>query len=425
MYFSILDKIKKKKAKIAVIGLGYVGLPLILKFSESGFDTIGLDTDENKIKKLKKGISYIKHIDLKNIDMGTIFLTSSYDSIKKADIIIICLPTPLDKNRGPDMSYIKNCSKNLFKVLRKGQAISLESTSYPGTTKEFFYSPYKKKFNFGKDLFLIYSPEREDPGNKVFTISNTTKIISGLTKKCEKIAEATYRNITKNIYKSKSIDTAEMTKLFENVFRSVNIGLVNELKIICDRMNINVIDIINGAKTKNFGFMPFYPGPGLGGHCIPIDPFIFSWKAREYGISARFIELSGEINSNMPNYVVEKFLRNLKTKKSFNNISILVLGVAYKKNIDDTRESPATKIIENLLQYKFKVSYNDPYINEIKVNNNKFKSIKINKNSLKNFDYIFLITDHDIYDYEFILKNSKKIIDTRNKFYDSKRVIRC
>lgn len=425
MYYSILDKIKKKSVKIAVIGLGYVGLPLILKFSELGFDTIGLDTDENKINKLKNGISYIKHIDLKNIDIGKICLTSSYDSIKKADIIIICLPTPLDKNRCPDMSYIKNCSKNLFKVLRKGQVISLESTSYPGTTKEFFYNPYKKKFNFGKDLFLIYSPEREDPGNKKFNISNTTKIISGLTKKCEKIAEATYRNITKDIYKSKNIDTAEMTKLFENVFRSVNIGLVNELKIICDKMNINAIDIINGAKTKNFGFMPFYPGPGLGGHCIPIDPFIFSWKAREYGASARFIELSGEINSNMPNYVVEKFLKNLKAKKSLNNISILVLGVSYKKNIDDTRESPAFKIIENLLQYKFKVSYNDPYVCEIKINNNKFKSIKINKNSLKKFDYIFLITDHDVYDYELILKNSKIIIDTRNKFHDSKKVIRC
>lgn len=416
-------KINSQKAIIGIIGLGYVGIPLLKNFLKKNFKLIGIDQSLKKINLLKKAINPInnkKEIFYKKKP----FFSTNYKYLKNADIIIICLPTPLNNDKSPDMSYINQCRKNLFKFLRPNQLLILESTTYPGTTNELFYEKLNKKFKFGENFFLGYSPEREDPGNQVFKLSNTVKLISGKTNNCLKLTYTLYKKVVKKLHKVESLETAEMTKLFENVFRSVNIGLVNEMKIVCDKMNLDINQIINAAKTKKFGFMPFYPGPGLGGHCIPIDPHILTWKAKKYGVQTKFINLSAKINSKMPNFVLKKLLDDIKKNyKKVNKIKVFILGAAYKKNINDYRESPSIEFIKLLINKKIKFIFNDPYINSLMINQKKFQSYEINKKNLNKCDYTILITDHDIYNYKFIYSNSKKIIDCRNKFKKDKKII--
>ena len=355
--------------------------------------------------------------------------TTNYHKIIESDIIIYCLPTPLKKNKSPDMSYIKEAVNNSKNYFKKGQVISLESTTYPGTTNDFFAKILKnKKFTIGHDIFLIYSPEREDPGNERFHISNTPKIVAGYTNECMLIGKQLYKIISKKIHITRTINIAEISKLFENVYRSVNISLVNELKILCNEMNIDIFEVINAAKTKPFGFNAFYPGPGLGGHCIPIDPFLLSWKVKKYGLNADFIELSGKINEKMPLFVFEKIKKTLKKIDSFSKKKILLIGAAYKKNISDTRESPFVKLAELLISKKIDFDYHDPFVKKIYISNKKIlrKCLNFNYSKLKKYDLVVIITDHDFYNYKEILNNSKKIIDTRGRFdLSNKKVIRA
>lgn len=416
-------KIKSHKALIGIIGLGYVGIPLLRNFLKKNFKLIGIDNSLKKINLLKKAINPInnkKEIFYKKKP----FFSTNYKYLKNADIIVICLPTPLNKDKSPDMSHINDCRKNLFKFLRPNQLLILESTTYPGTTNELFYEKLKKKFKVGENFFLGYSPEREDPGNLVFKLSNTVKLVSGKTDNCLKLTYTFYKKIVKKLHKVENLETAEMTKLFENIFRSVNIGLVNEMKIVCDKMNLDVNQIINAAKTKKFGFMPFYPGPGLGGHCIPIDPHILTWKAKKFGAQTRFINLSAKINSNMPGFIFKKLLDDIKKNhKKIKNTKVFILGTAYKKNINDYRESPSIEFIKLLINKKINFIYNDPYIDSLLINKKKIQSYKVNKKNLNSCDYTVLITDHDIYNYRFIYSNSKKILDCRNKFKRDKKII--
>ena len=420
-----LKKNKNKKAKIGVIGLGYVGLPLCIRFLEVGFSVIGFDMDLAKIKKLKVNKSYIKSIQSKTIKKFKKNFTPSnnLDLISEVDVIIICLPTPLiKKTKKPDMRYIKNICNILKNKIRKYQAIILESTTYPGTTREFFLPIIKKNnFNVGKNFYLIYSPEREDPGNKKYFIKNIPKVVSGYSDYCKEIGNLVYKSVAKSVVSVETLDHAEMVKLYENIFRSVNIGLVNEMKLICEKMNLNIYEIIKAASTKPFGFMPFYPGPGYGGHCIPIDPFYLTWKSKQFGYTPKFIELSGKINSNMPNDIAIKVNKLLKKNK---RNKILILGIAYKKNVDDIRESPAIEIMNILCKYKKnEVSFYDPYIKNISTRNQHFKNFKyfeLNISKLKNFDIVLLVTDHDILNYKRIFQKSRLIVDCRGRYYKNK-----
>lgn len=431
-------KIKKKiinKKTIGIVGLGYVGLPLLLKFINSKkYKIIGFDINSKKIHKLKKNQSYISNIKNTDINISNnkeVIVTSTFNQIKNCNVIIFALPTPLSNNKDPDMSYIKNAIDLSKDYISKNQLLILESTVYPGATEEFFLPTIsEKKFTLGKNFYLGYSPEREDPGNKKFNISNIVKLVSGHTKKCLKLTDKLYKSIGIKTYKVSNIQTAEMTKLYENIFRSVNIGLVNEMKLITDRMKMNVYEVINAAKSKPFGFKAFYPGPGLGGHCIPIDPYLLTWKAKQYDLNTKFIELSADINNSMPNYVVEKINEGLNILgKNFSNSKILILGVAYKKNINDIRESPALKIMEKLLQKKSNISYHDNYISKLNINFKnkilKYKSEKISKKNLNNADIVCLVTDHDNCDYDFVKKNSRIIVDCRGKFKTYKNIIKA
>ena len=427
--------VNKKNFKIqtiGIVGLGYVGLPLMLKFTNSKkYNVIGLDVNKIKLQKLSQGISYIssiKNSELINIKKNKIILSNEFKNIKKCDVVIYALPTPLTDNKDPDMSFIRDAilkSKNFFK---KNQIIILESTVYPGATKDYFANELKKKFVIGKNFFLGYSPEREDPGNKKFNISNITKLVSGYSKKCLIKCENIYNSINIKTKRVSTIETAELTKLFENIFRSVNIGLVNEMKLICDKMGLNIYELIEAAKSKPFGFKAFYPGPGLGGHCIPIDPYLLTWRAKKYGLSTKFIELSADINNSMPNFVIDKINHSLnQNKKNFSNSKILVVGVAYKKNINDTRESPSVEIIEKLILNKSKIFYHDNYVKELEIKNNgniiNLKSIKISSKNLNKFDVVCIITDHDYIDYEMIKNNSKMIVDCRGRFKLAKNIV--
>ena len=422
-YLKLKHKINSNKAIIGIIGLGYVGIPLLKNFLKKNFKVIGVDNSLKKINLLNKAINPInnkKEISSKKKP----FFSKNYKHLKSADIIIICLPTPLNNDKSPDMSYINDCRKSLFKFLKPNQLLILESTTYPGTTNDLFYEKLKKKFKFGENFFLGYSPEREDPGNQVFKLSNTIKLVSGKTDKCLKLTYALYKKIVKKLYKVENLETAEMTKLFENVFRSVNIGLVNEMKVVCDKMNLDINKIINAAKTKKFGFMPFYPGPGLGGHCIPIDPHILSWKAKKFGAETKFIKLSAKINADMPKYIMQKLLNDMKKKQiKTNNAKVIVLGLAYKKNIKDYRESPSIELIKNLQKIKIQHDYYDPYIPKIKIKNFSYISKKLSSKNLKNYNYVILITDHDIYDFNLIEKLANFIIDTRIKFKKNNKII--
>lgn len=409
------DKIKSKDAKIGIIGMGYVGIPLGLEFSNKGFTVLGFDKDTKRVDDINAGKQIMKHITKKSMDKfvenkGS--ATAEFSRIKNMDCLIICVPTPLDKHEQPDMSYVESASLEISKNLQKEQLIVLESTTYPGTTNE-IVKPILEKSGLiaGKDFFLAYSPEREDPGNKEFGVSEIPKVMGGLTENCLRLTSSLYKHIVLETVEVSTMETAEATKLMENIFRAVNIAMVNELKLVLDRMNVNIWEVIDAAKTKPFGFMPFYPGPGMGGHCIPIDPFYLSWKAKEYNIEAKFIELAGEINRKMTENITHRIGRALNDdKKSIRESNIMILGVAYKKDIDDIRESPALKIME-LLQFKgAKISYHDPYVKEI----DSQKSLELNTENLKKQDAIVITTDHSNVDYELIGKHARLIIDTRN-----------
>ncbi|MBT3514570.1 MAG: nucleotide sugar dehydrogenase [Nitrospina sp.] len=419
-----LKKIKKKEARIGIIGLGYVGLPLAIEFCKAGFSVTGLDTDQEKINLLSQGKSYIKHIpdeNIKYLNQGGRFEgNTNHSSISYLDCILICVPTPLSKNREPDMSYIISTAQKMAPHIVKNQLIILESTTYPGTTQEVLLPELEQGSGLkaNKDFYLAYSPEREDPNNKEYSIATTPKVIGSDDAKGLELADNLYSAITQKTVLVSSTKVAEATKLTENVFRAVNIALVNELKVIYEKMGIDVWEVIEACSTKPFGFMPFYPGPGLGGHCIPIDPFYLTWKAREHGVTTRFIELAGEINTSMPDYVIQKIVFALNQEgKSLKNSSILLLGLAYKKNIDDTRESVTFKIMELLEEKGAITDYNDPHIPKVKPTR-KYKQF-VGKKSVplqktNQYDCIVVLTDHTSYDFELIVNQSKIIVDTRN-----------
>ena len=430
---SLTQIIKSKESTIGIIGLGYVGLPLAIRFSEEEFKVIGFDIDDVKVNLLNNQESYIKHI--KEDDISAMFdqgfmATTDFANISDIDAILICVPTPLGVHNEPDLSYVKSTLNLIKEHLREGQLLILESTTYPGTTAEEIVPVIEKVgFKVGENFYIGYSPEREDPGNKDYTTKTIPKVVSGHTKNCLEVTTALYDQIVDQTVPVSSTQVAEMTKILENIHRAVNIGLVNELKMVADKMNIDINEVIKAAATKPFGFTPYYPGPGLGGHCIPIDPFFLTWKAKEMGINTRFIELAGEINSAMPSYVVSKVTDALNTVgKSISGSKILILGLAYKKNIDDLRESPSLELIELLLEKGAHVDYSDPFIAEThktRKNNFNMKSISINKESLNSFNLAILATDHDDFDYKLIEKESKLIVDTRGKFKVSNSVIKA
>ena len=417
---TILDKISSRTARIGVIGLGYVGLPLAIEFVKAGFPVTGFDIDPEKIKLLKQGKSYIKHIDISALShelSANFTATTDFSQLSAMDCILICVPTPLNRNREPDMTYVFNTTKTIANHLRKGQLIILESTTYPGTTDEDMRQILEGTgLKAGKDFYLVFSPEREDPANKDFNLKTTPKIVGGYTKTCLKVAKALYDAIIDITVPVSSTRVAEAAKLLENIYRSVNIALVNELKMLFDKMGINIWEVIEAAKTKPFGFQAFYPGPGLGGHCIPIDPFYLTWKAREYDFATRFIELAGEINTAMPDFVIFKVMQALNdTGKSVKGSCILILGLAYKANVDDDRESPSYRLMEKLEEMGAKVDYNDPYIPVIKKTREfpQFAGRKSVPVSDK-YDLIIIVTPHD--DYKAINFKSLGIpvVDTRN-----------
>ena len=425
----LLKPITEKTARVAVVGLGYVGLPLIKRLNEVGFPTMGLDIDQFKIDALIKGKNYIKHVEVNDIstaiETGKCIATTDFSEANKADILILCVPTPLNKYREPDLSYVIGSLKTLLPHLRKGQLLSLESTTYPGTTEEELLPRIEKKgLKIGEDFFLVYSPEREDPGNPNFTTNTIPKVCGGTTSSCLEVGKAFYEQIIDQVTEVSSTKAAEMTKILENTYRAVNIALVNELKIVADKMGIDIFEVINAAATKPFGYKAFYPGPGLGGHCIPIDPFYLTWKAREYGLHTRFIELAGEVNTSMPEYVLTKISSALNNAgKAVYNSKILLLGVAYKKNIDDMRESPSVELLDELINnFHAKAIYSDPHVSELppmRMSDLQMSSNEITPELLKEQDIIVIATDHDSFNWGMIELHAKLIIDTRGVFSES------
>lgn len=418
----LLEMIQERTAQIGIIGLGYVGLPLAIHFGQKGFNVIGFDLDARKIDKILHGESYIKHIPADTIMEMTnakqFDVTIDFSRLSEADCILICVPTPLSDKMEPDLSYILETTKTIAENLRRGQLVVLESTTYPGTTEEMLLPRLESNdMKVGKDFFLAFSPEREDPGNKRFTATNIPKVVGGVTSSCLEVATALYNTITRSVPVS-STQAAELTKLLENTFRSVNIALVNELKILAHKMGIDLFEVIDAAATKPFGYTPFYPGPGLGGHCIPIDPFYLAWKAKEYDFSTRFIQLAGEINVSMPYYVIEKTVEALnRNKKSLNGSRIMVIGIAYKKDVDDDRESPGYAIMKMLLEKGAVIKYNDPWIPKLQATRKydfKMESAPISPEVLAEMDAVIIITDHSAYDFAEIVKHSNLVIDTRN-----------
>ncbi len=425
MVNELKEKIIHRKAKIGIIGLGYVGLPLAREFLNNGFQVLGFDIDSAKVQMLNRGESYIKHINSdfirSSVEQKKFEATDDFSRLKEVDAILICVPTPLGEHMEPDLTYVLNTAETISKFLRKGQIVVLESTTYPGTTDEEVLPILEKSgLKVGVDFFLGFSPEREDPGNKQFSTGTIPKIVSGITPNCLELIKTLYDQIVITTVPVTTTRVAEAAKILENTYRSVNIALVNELKMVFERMGIDIWEVIEAAKTKPFGFHPFYPGPGLGGHCIPIDPFYLTWKAKEYDIPTRFIELAGEINVSMPYYVVEKAIKALNQEnKSIKGAKVLILGVSYKPDIDDMRESPALKIIKLLMDEGAEVQYNDPYFPEL-VPVRKYqiplKSVELTPENLSKFDIVIVVTNHSSYDYEHIRKHAKLILDTRNAF---------
>jgi len=428
MSFKLVNKIRNKEAKIAVIGLGYVGLPLCMEFAKKGFCVTGVDVDKKRVKSANKGVSYIGDVKSSDIESRlknkSFRATTDYRVLGGQDAIIMCVPTPLRKTKEPDISYIIDASKKIAKTLKAEQLIVLESTTYPGTTDEVIQPILEKSgLKAGKDFYLAFSPERVDPGNKRYNTANIPKVIGGINDISTQTAKALYSQINGKVIAVSSSRVAEMVKLLENTFRSVNIALANEMAIMCGYLDIDVWEVIKGAATKPFGFMPFYPGPGIGGHCIPLDPFYLTWKSRLRGYEAKFIELAGEINRTMPEYVIGKIRDILNNrKKSINGSTVFILGVAYKKDVGDWRESPAIEIISILLKKGANVCFNDPYVSKINTGNTSMRSKKLNESSLGKSDCTVIITGHSVYDYEFIVKNSSAVLDTRNAAGDLKGI---
>ncbi|GAB4137923.1 MAG: UDP-N-acetyl-D-glucosamine 6-dehydrogenase [Ignavibacteriales bacterium] len=428
----LLEKIQNKNAVVGILGLGYVGLPLGLEFAEKNFKVIGLDIDEKKIPILNNGKTYIKHIPAerikKAVDSKNFEATSDFSRIPECDAIIICVPTPLDEHREPDLTFIENSGKLVAQYIRKGQLVSLESSTYPGTTNEILLPLLEnmagqngsERLTVGEDLFVAFSPEREDPNNPNFNTSTIPKVVGGVTANCLEVACKLYDQVIVKTVPVSSTQAAEATKLLENIYRSINIALVNELKMVFDKMNIDVWEVINAAKTKPFGFQAFYPGPGLGGHCIPIDPFYLTWKAREFDISTKFIELAGEINTFQPYYVVTRALEFLNENgKTLKGSKVLILGASYKKNIDDMRESPSLKLIEILREKGAIVDYSDPFVPKLPKTRKysyDMRSIELTAHNIKSYDLLLLSTDHDDFDYKFIAETANLVVDTRNAF---------
>lgn len=434
MLHQLIDKIEKREAVIGIVGMGYVGLPLGLGFIEAGFRVLGVDVDPNKVTALNEGKSYIAHIPSDRIkeavDANRFEAVTDFERSREADAIIICVPTPLDEHREPDLSFVTGTLDSLLPYLRPGQLVSLESTTYPGTTDEELLPMMEiDGLKVGKDVFLVYSPEREDPANPHFHTRTIPKVCGGVTPSCLKAGCALYACVVDEVVPVSSTKVAELTKLLENIYRSVNIGLVNELKIVADKMDIDIHEVIKAASTKPFGFTPFYPGPGLGGHCIPIDPFYLTWKAREYGVHTRFIELAGEVNRQMPEYVVHKVMEGLnRSRKAVNGAIILILGLAYKKNVDDMRESPAVEIIDILSNMGAEIQYSDPFISNfprIRRGWYEMQSTELTRDFLEKADCVVLVTDHDVFDYELIAKSAKLIVDARGRFENAPHIVKA
>ncbi len=421
---TLVSRLSRGKAVVGVLGLGYVGLPLALRFADAGLKVVGFDIDPKKVAALRTGRSYINYIPDRLIRAGRASgfeATGDFARARTADALIICVPTPLNRSREPDLSFVISTTEAIAPYLKRGQLVSLESTTWPGTTEEVIQPIVEKRgFKVGRDLFLVFSPERQDPGNAKFDTRNIPKLVGGVTPACLAAGKALYAKAVDRVVAVSSTRVAEMAKLLENIHRAVNIGLVNELKIVCDRMGIDLFEVIDAAATKPFGFVPYYPGPGLGGHCIPIDPFYLTWKAREFGVHTRFIELAGEINHRMPEWVVQKLAAALNARGTpVRGARILVLGIAYKKNVDDMRESPSVELMDQLQQLGARVEYSDPHIPvfpRIRRGYFKLKSVKLSAASLRRYDAVLLATNHDAFDYTLIAKHAKLIVDTRGVY---------
>ncbi len=428
----LIEKLNNQEAIIGIVGLGYVGLPLMLRFAEVGYRVLGIDVDESKNASLNEGKSYIQHISSEQIKavQNRINATNDFSAAADADALILCVPTPLNKYREPDLSYVLKTVDALLPHLRKGQIMSLESTTYPGTTDEELKTRIEQRgFEVGKDIFLVYSPEREDPGNANFSTASIPKVCGGDTPNCVEAGQALYASVINKVVPVSSTRVAEMTKLLENIHRSVNIGLMNEMKVLADKMGIDIHEVIDAAATKPFGFVPYYPGPGIGGHCIPIDPFYLTWKAREYGMHTRFIELAGEINSRMPHWVVDKITDALNTRElALKNSKVLVLGIAYKCDVDDMRESPSIEILELLRDKGANVAYSDPHVPvfpAMRAHHFDLNSVPLTSDSISQYDCVLLATAHKAFDYDMIARHARLIVDTRGGFraYPSDNIV--
>lgn len=409
-------KILSKTAKIAIIGLGYIGLPLAVEFSKVGFKTIGIDLDKRKVENIGNRSPHVLDVAADDLKTDKLSATTDFNNLRDVDVSIVCVPTPLTETKKPDLSYIISATKKIAGYLHSGQLVVLESSSYPGTTRQVVLPVLETSgLKLGKDFYLVVSPERIDPGNKRYGVKNIPKLVGGMTADCTAIGKLLYSQLCDEVTVVSSPEIAEMAKIFENSFRNVNIALVNELAMLCDRMNIDTKEAIDAAATKPFGFMPFYPGPGIGGHCIPVDPLYLVWIAKRFGARMRLIELSDEINSFMPNYAVSKIEDALNRQgKRIKNAAILILGITYKKDMNDIRESPALKIMELLQEKKAKVHYNDPYIDKIEVNGKSINSTDLSEALLQESDCVVIATDHSCYDYRWIAENSNILEDLRN-----------
>lgn len=424
----LIEKLNNHTAIIGIVGLGYVGLPLVLRYSDIGFKVIGIDVDSSKTEALSAGESYIEHISADKIKQASsqgFEATIDFKRATECDALVMCVPTPLNKYREPDLSYVVNTTESLAPYMREGQVVSLESTTYPGTTEEEILPRIQSEtLIVGENIFLIYSPEREDPANPDFETQTIPKVCGGHTQKCLEVGIALYQPAINTVVPVSSTKVAEMTKLLENIHRAVNIGLVNEMKIVADKMDIDIHEVIDAAATKPFGFTAYYPGPGLGGHCIPIDPFYLTWKAREYDIHTRFIELAGEVNSAMPAWVVNKTMLALNQQgKALNGARILILGIAYKKNVDDMRESPSVALMEQLTELGARIEYSDPHVPvfpEMREHHFNLTSVNLSPEILAQYDAAILATDHKAFNYDMIAENSALVIDTRGMYTKSK-----
>ncbi len=430
-WFATLDsKIRDRSARVGIVGLGYVGLPLAVEFAQTGFQVTGIDVQAGKVDSLNRGVSYVQDIPsavLKPlVDSGRFKATTDFSALRHVDTVNVCVPTPLRKTKDPDMSFIDSATRSIAEHLHPGMLISLESTTYPGTTEEFVLPRLEESgLKVGRDFFLSFSPERVDPGNPKYQTKNIPKVVGGTTPECTKLAAAFYSQALETVVPVSSTQVAEMVKLLENTFRMINIGLVNEIAMMCHRMGINVWEVIDAASTKPFGFMPFYPGPGLGGHCIPIDPFYLSWKSKQAGIEARFIELAGYINGQMPHYVVSRIQDALnEVSKPLKGSHVHVMGVAYKRDIDDVRESPALDVIHLLADRGSKVTYSDPYVPSLEVGGHRLDAAPVE--TAAEADCSVVVTDHAPFDYAALIERSRLVVDTRNalKNFTSPKIVR-